>query len=315
MKSIEIVKNLIEFSPRQFEREEMTKKYIIEILKKNDISFKLQNFHVAVPIFKNYYLKADGREIECLPTCFKSGKISKKCDIISSLDFSYKGSGNRNINYNPHCDGISLANFYDEPSLAISRKDIKIIRNAKKIDGMVEVEKKTYESCNILAGNCKDPKNIIFAHYDCFFKGALDNASGVAVCLDMIIENKNISEDDLIVFCGAEELSFDQPEYWGKCFRVFEDKYELIMKRANKIIIADCVGNGIPEIVINTKVIPLYFPAKALKSMNEKIYVVTSAEREPEKLMSVYHCNFDNIENVDEKYLIRAKKVLLKICK
>jgi hypothetical protein len=313
MKIINIVKKLVSLSPRQFEREEITKNYITDTLEKNRVDFILQSFEVTVPFYKNYYLKADGKNVECFPTCFRSGKIDKKCDLISSLDYAYECNGKNNINYNPSCDNISLPNFYDSPSLAISKKDVKKIEKAKNIEGFVKVEKKKYTSYNILVGNNIKPKNIFFAHYDCFFGGAIDNASGVAVCLSLILENKEILEENLVVFCGAEELSFDKPNYWGKCFRVFEDRNKKIMKSVNKIIVIDGVGTDKPEIKKDEEIVFLCFG----KRRNDKnnLFLITSIDENSKKFTKVYHSKNDTIAKVCEKYLQMAVKKCLNIIK
>lgn len=301
MKIKDIVKDLINLSPRQFEREKLTRDYITKKLTDNAVDFGVQDFKVTVPIYMKYYLKADGINIECLPTSLKGGKIGKDYDLVSSLDFSYESNGKSNINYNPYSDAISLANFYDAPSLAISRKNVETIKNAKEIDGAVEIEKKTYGSCNILAGNTTSPKNILFAHYDGFFEGAIDNASGVSVCLGMIIKKRDILKENLIVFSGAEELSSDFPYYWGKCFKVFENSNAEILKNAKKILIVDCVGTDEPELKNDRETVSLYFAKSEYDK--RKICVVTSVEKDPEKFHRVYHSSLDGIEGVDEKYL------------
>lgn len=313
MKTLKIVEKLVNLSPRQFEREVMTKNYIVKTLKKVGIECNLQGFRVSVPFYGKFYLKADGRKIECLSTSFKSGKITGDARIISSLDFLYESKGEANINFNPHCDCISLANYYDSPSLAVSKKDIASIKNAKSIQGLVTVARKTYMSCNIIAGNAIDPKNIYFAHYDCFFDGAIDNASGVAVCMSVILENRGVLSNNLFVFCGAEELSFDKPDYWGKCFRVFEVKSKRIMKNAKKIIVVDCVGTAKPEIK-NDKETVFPFFAKRENEKN-KIAVITSVEKKPERFMQVYHSKNDCIGGVSEKYLQMAIKKCLSLTK
>lgn len=301
MDMIEIVRDLVKLSPRQFERERLTRDYITKKLTDYGIGFVVQDFKVTVPVYAKYYLKADGVNIECLPTSLKAGKIGKDHDLVSSLDFSYEGRGRSNINYNPHSDAISLANFYDAPSLAISRKDADIIRRAKEIDGAVEVRENICRSCNILAGNAEQPKNIIFAHYDCFFEGAIDNASGVAVCLSMMINKRDILKDNLIVFCGAEELSCDKPNYWGKCFGVFEKENRKILQNANKIVIIDCVGTEEPESKNDEMTVSLYYGTNEYNK--SKISVLTSVEKNPEKFYRVYHSCLDRIEDVSEKYL------------
>jgi len=312
---LEIVEKLAGLSPRQFEREAMTRKYIIKVLNKSGVGFRLQNFNVTVPEYTDYYLKADGKNIECMPTCFVSGKIDESFDLISSLDYSYESKGRSNINYNPYCDSISLANYYNSPAIAISRKDAKRIKKAKNIEGFVKVVKIKCISCNILAGKLKNPDNIFFAHYDGFFAGVLDNASGVAVCMSTILSSKEVLKNNLFVFCGSEELSFDKPDYWGKCFRVFENRNRDVLMRAGKIIIVDCVGSGTPEMVTDDKIVPLYFPAKSLGRIMNKTFVVTSAEKKPLELMSVYHSKLDTLKNVRKNDLEKAEKLCLKLCK
>ncbi|MFA6096545.1 MAG: M28 family peptidase [Candidatus Paceibacterota bacterium] len=311
MKSIEIVRKLASLSPRQFAGEKLAKNYIIKMLKGNSVDYSLQNFEVAVPSYAKYHLKADGKSIKCIPTSLVGGTVGEGCDIISSLDASYEGGTCGNINYNPHSDGISLANFYDSPSFAVSRRDVKFIKNAAKIEGLIKIKKRKYTSCNILAGNRIDSKNIFFAHYDCFFEGAVDNASGVAVCMSLVKNNKNILKDNLIVFCGAEELSYDRPFYWGKCFRAFESRNRRIMKNAKKVIIVDCVGTDNAEVRNDEEAVSLYFAKK--NNDKKKVLVVTSVERRPEKFMSVYHSKADRASCVREKYLQNAFEKCLSI--
>lgn len=313
MKIINIVKKLVSLSPRQFEREKITKNYITDMLEKNGIDFILQSFKVTVPFYKDYYLKADGINIECMPTCFKSGKITKKSDIISSLDFLYECKGKCNINYNPNCEGISLPNFYESPALAISKRDVKKIKKAKSIEGLVKMERTKYMSHNVLVGNNIKPKNIFFVHYDCFFEGAIDNASGVAVCMSLVLKNKEILKENLFVFCGAEELSFDKPNYWGKCFRVFESRNKSIIKNTEKIVIVDGVGTDKPEMKNDEEMIVLCFGEK--RNDKNKFFVITSVERDFKKFMKVYHSKNDTIKMVNEKYLQMAAKKCLSIIK
>jgi hypothetical protein len=313
MEVLKIVKELAGFSPRQFEREEITKNYILEKLNENGIKHKTQDFDVEAPVYEKYFLRADGKEIECVPTSFKGGKISKKSDIISSLDFEYECNGKCNINYNPYCDSISLANFYASPSFAISRRDVDKIRKAKEIEGFINIKIKKYSSCNILVGNAVKPRSIIFAHYDCFFDGVIDNASGVAVCMNMIIENPEVLKDNLFVFCGAEELSFDKPNYWGKCFGVFEKENESIMKKAERIIIVDCVGTDEPELKNDDETVSLFFAKN--KNDKKKITIITSVEKNPNKFFKVYHSEKDAIGGVSEKYLQAAVNKCLSLMK
>lgn len=313
MKAIEIVRKLVGFSPRQFEREKITKNYIVKTLNCGGLRYRLQDFSVLMPVYEKYYLRADGKRIECLPTSLRGGKINAKFDLINSLDYSDKSKSGCNVNYNPHCDHISLANYYNSPSFAVSRKDAKKINESEKVEGFIKIKKKKYTSCNILAGNNRDPRNIIFAHYDCFFDGAIDNASGVAVCMSIISNNREALKDNLFVFCGAEELSFDKPDYWGKCFRVFEMKNKELMKNAEKIVIVDCVGTAAPELKNDDETVSLYFAKK--NNGRKKILVITSVEKKPERFLRIYHSKADKIGKIREKYLQMAVKKCLSIIK
>lgn len=311
MKAIEIVKKLVSFSPRQLEGETLAREYILNILKNKKIDYRLQNFIVQVPVYEKYYLKADGKNINCLPTALMSGKISGKENIVSSLDFSSDPGNLPNINYNPYARAISRPNFYYSPSLAIAAKDITRLDKAKKIEGMVKVKKYLHRSANILVGNAKDPQTISFAHYDGFGGGAADNASGVAICLNAIID-RNIFKKDLIVFAGAEELSFDKPDYWGHGYRVFEKKYKNLMANAKKIFVVDCVGTGKPELSDDPEELPLYFPISGLKAMRGKIFALSSAKPNSRKFFETYHSELDTIGLLKEKYLDAAEQKLIK---
>lgn len=301
---------MISFSPRQLKGEVLARNLIIKTLEKYGINLKLQNFNVQVPVYEKYYLKADGESIDCLPTALKSGKITGKDSIVSSLDFSSDLENVPNINYNPYAQAISLPNFYYSPSLAIALKDFNRVSKAKEIEGFVKVKKHSHKSANILAGNIKNPKTISFAHYDGFAGGAGDNASGVAVCLEAIF-SADILQENLMVFCGAEELSFDRPDYWGHGYRVFEKKYKKLMSGAKKIIVVDCVGTGKPELLNDLKYLPLYFPVIYLKAMKDKIFALSSIKPDSKKFMKVYHSELDDLSQLKEKYLDMATQKLI----
>lgn len=75
------------------------------------------------------------------------------------------------------------------------------------------VKPKKHNSLNILVGNNINPKNIFFAHYDSVGIGATDNASGVGILMNIIINFPKSLRDNLFVFSGNEELSYDYPTY------------------------------------------------------------------------------------------------------
>ena len=78
-------------------------------------------------------------------------------------------------------------------------------RLAKEFKIPVPLEK--HDTNNLLVGNLINPRSILLTHFDAIGPGALDNASGVAVCLKVLIENSGFIEDNLVVFSGSEETS------------------------------------------------------------------------------------------------------------
>lgn len=310
--SREIIRKMVNFSPRQLEGEDMARKLIIDTLEEARIPFILQKFQVGIPEYKKYYLKADGKSVKCLPTALKSGEVTGKDNMISSLIFSLDSSETPNINFNPHCKVISLPTFYFSPSFSVAPKDLGKIFNAKNVRGFVDIGKINHTSYNILVGNNRTPKNIYFAHYDGLGKGALDNASGVAACLDALLKDPSSKKDNLIVFSGAEELSFDNPNYWGYGFRVFEKKYKNLLIKSKNIIIVDCVGSDKPALITDPEVLFLGFPIVNFKKLSNKILMLSSCT-DFNKLMKVYHSDMDDINGINKKYFDMAVKKLLEI--
>ena len=133
-------------------------------------------------------------------------------------------------------------------------------------------QKKKQNTYQILIGNIKTPRNIIFSHFDSIGNGAIDNASGTAIMIQVILSNKKSLKDNLFVFDGNEEISYDKPVYWGKGYRNFEKKYGKQISKAEKLIVIDCVGY--------------------------------------DKLMNVYHSDLDIPELIKESYLEEALEIL-----
>ncbi len=306
---IQFITHLTVFSSRQGKNETKAVAFIISVLKKNKIAYSVHKFSTRIPLEEKISLIADGKKIKCKSCSFKSGKINDKNTLISSLIPSDDFLDHPNINFNPKCSDISLSNFYFAPAVAISKNDLTKIIKAKKTTGEVKVKPYEYQSQNILVGNIKNPNIIIFAHYDSIGKGVTDNASGVAVLMNSIIDHPEILSKTLYVFSGNEELSYDKPTYWGHGFREFEKKYITILTKSKKIIIVDGVGNGKTNIFRDKNMIYLTFPVKNVKRWANKIIVLLGNF---EKIMSVYHSNSDDISQLNLKYLLEAKKLLNK---
>lgn len=302
------IKKLISFSPRQLEGERKTANFIISFLESHQIKYYLEYFFTRVPKIEKSILKADGKKIPCQGCSFVNGKIKSKDYLISSLIPSRFFLDKSNINFNPKCSAISLSNFYFAPAIAVSHQNLNSILKAKKIKGEIKVKSIRHKACNILVGNRENPKAICFAHYDSVEKGAIDNASGVAIMMAVILSFPETLKKVLYVFSANEELSYDKPTYWGYGFRVFERKYINILKKTKKIIILDCLGNGLTQIFRDENSIYLAFPIENRVKWKKKIMILAG---DIENLMSVYHSMADNIGKLKIKYLKDAQKKFL----
>lgn len=293
---LEDIAGLELLSPRRGRQEHRAMDYIIGRLDDLDVRYALQRFSSFLPDYKRFSLTADGKPIECLPTALRSGRITGK-NLISSMAVSGRYYEEPNINFNPYSDSISLATHYRAPSLAISRKDVQRIIDADSIEGNVVVERSPHRCANVIAGNSRNPKSIVIVHYDSVLNGADDDASGVAMLLQLAEEGAG--KDNMLVFSGCEELSFDEPIYWGKGYRVLEKRFKPVMKKAMNIIAVDMIGSGMPGIVKNPVLRLAAFPItdKALFAKSKVIGTLG------EKWFSQYHTYDDNMSRINRRYL------------
>lgn len=304
---LKFIKNFIKLSHRQGKQEVKAKNEIIFHLKKNNIKFIEQKFYTTVPETKKARVLADNKKIPCLGTSFVSGKIENNHNLISSLVGSEEIKF-ANINFNPECRSFSQSNFYFYPSVCIKNKDLNSVINSKKINIEVGVNKCRYKSANLLVGNCKNPKTILFAHYDSIGPGAVDNASGTAMLLKLAIENTEILKTNLLVFAGNEELSYDQPVYWGHGYREFEKQNSELIKKCQKVFVVDCVGNDLSNFSQDEELVHLAFPIKNLDLIKKKVHVFCASIS---KLMQYYHSDLDTEKKVKQKHLNQAHKLLM----
>jgi len=306
-----LIKTLLQFSPRQLNNETRAGKYLLSFLQKNNFPFRLNQFTFYHPDFIKAVLLADGRKIACQPASFVSGKISGKDNLFSSM--AHINFDLPHLSFNPHFPDISvpvMASHY--PALAISKNDLPKILKAKKIDGNVIVNRVKHQSQNILVGNLTKPQNLIFSHYDSINTGAVDNASGVAVSLKLILNNSKLLAKNLFIFSGNEELSYDFPIYWGHGYRMFEKKYFRLMQQAKKILVVDCVGNDKPQAYTSAYWVNEGFPVKNLKSVLKKTALIAG---DLDKLMTVYHSRLDNLSQINRAHLNQAYYYLLNLLK
>ena len=308
---LEIIRELEKLNPRKGKRIELAFRFLSNFLENNEISFEVQKFKNAIPDYKVKH----NLEIEFIPNTFASGKIEEFV-IVSNLekneDFELP-----NINFNPLSNSISLATFYYVPSIAISKKDLNKLPENLKIK--IKVKKEKFIAKNILVGNVKNPKTIFITHYDTLLNGAIDNSSGVAVLLYHIIHNKNSLEQNLFVFCGSDELSFEKP-YWCKGYREFEKEYFDLLKKARKIVVVDSIGHKKPKIERRKELLKEAFTINNFEKLYKKVYLITSVKgyftiKEFDKeYLSVYHSYEDTIDKLNEKYLLESLKIIRKFC-
>jgi len=300
----DIIKRFERFSPRKGKREELASNFLAEILQDRNIEFEVQKFKNEIP---NYKVKHN-LEINFIPNTFSSGKIEEFV-IISNLD-KRENFESPNINFNPLSKSISLATFYYVPSIAISKKDLNKLPENLRIK--IKVKKERFVSRNILVGNAKNPKNIFFTHYDTVLNGANDNSSGVAILLYYILNNRDSLKNNLFVFCGSEELSFERP-YWCKGYREFEKEYFDLMNKTKRMIVVDSIGHEKPKVVKNKEFLREAFVINNFEKFYEKIHLVTSIKGfSDEKYFSIYHSQEDTLDKLNENYLLESLKIIRK---
>ena len=304
----EFIERLSALGERQFEQETKARELIEASLKSAGVQYSRESFKTYLPRFKEVKLIVDGKEIPCAGSCFVSGIINNANHLISSLTSSQNFLYTDNINFNPRCEGISRSNHYFAPSLAISKKYVPVLCNAKKVFGSVKVDKKAHTSANILVGNSKNPDYLIFSHYDSISPGAIDNASGTALSLYLAINHRELLEKTLFVFAGNEELSYDKGIYWGHGYRVFEKEHYALLLRAKKILIIDCVGYSATNFIQDSNIVILGFPIRTMQKFTKKTYLVIG---DMQTLMRVYHSPLDMPDLIKMPELMRAGEKII----
>lgn len=285
----EFLEALCALGSRQGEGEIAARNMLEKLLRSAKIPFIVQEFNTAIPQEKKAELLVDGENIPCKACCFSSGVITEKGKIISSMISSQRTFYDANINFNPYASAISKANHYAAPALAIAAKDAVRVIAATELRAEVEVESLSFTSANILVGNTSNPAYILIAHYDSLGPGAVDNASGVCTLLSLIFSEVNL-ENVLLVFSGNEELSYDEPVYWGRGYRAFEESYSSQLQLAKEIYVVDSIGCGSVNIEQNPSLTKLAFPLKDIDVIKDKVFTVSSNYLD---VMKNYHSDDD----------------------
>lgn len=298
-----LIVSLTELGERRGQREKAAAKIIKDALSIEQIDYITQSFLAKIPNTINASLTADGKAIPCLGSSLVSGEIDNKACISSSFG---KINDKQAIVFNPVSLGLCLQSYKSIPALAISRDSVVDLIMANKISGVVEVKAEAFESQNILVGNLKNPKAIIFAHYDSIVgSGAVDNAGSVQVIFDALTQNRSLIKNNLFVFAGCEEESISSID-GGYGFQVFDLKYKDLMNSAKEIIVIDGVGIGSPSLVNHHQ--DWVLPIKRIYQIDKKVFWMQNNQS---LVMKYYHTVLDTLDNLDTRFIGEATELLL----
>ncbi|KKP89627.1 MAG: hypothetical protein US57_C0015G0005 [Candidatus Moranbacteria bacterium GW2011_GWC2_37_73] len=303
------IEKVCSFSPRLGKNEQLTASYLKKILDEQGVEYFSQKFEATIPEWGKAELFADGEKIECKNTSLVSGRIDGKDNIVSSFPYLNDAKTNYNINFSPYVDAICTVGFYEHPSVAIKFSDLSKVLKAKNAHGEVEVRKYSYTSENILVGNKKNPKFLVFSHYDCIGNGgAVDNASSVATSMFTIINHPEILENTLFIFSGCEEISYDEHDQSGLGYRKFEENFSLLISDAERIYVLDGLGNSEPHFTNEYSWLEITLQIKQLESVKDKTFLM---QCEVDKILEVYHSDNDTCDKMKVDYLIKSSQLLL----
>ncbi len=313
-RSIDGVRKLTKLGERQSVMACRALEYICSVLRQYRVPFVVENFDTDIPVVQKANLIIDSKSEPCIGCGMTSGEIPST-NIASSLMSSRFLIDTPTIYVNPKCLVASPTNFSFAPAIAVSPKVAKKLLTAKSVKASLWVKKEKTKANSLLVGNTVNPQTIIFSHYDSLGPGAIDNASGTSVALAVALKlfNEDTLGKTLFVFDGNEEISYDYPTYWGHGYRVFEGRYQKLLDGAKKILVVECVGNGINQFIQDEKILKLAFPLKNIDIIKSKTFLLSA---DFEDLMTVYHSEKDIAKRVSPEYLAQAEKILFeKVCK
>jgi hypothetical protein len=306
--TMEFVARLVALGERQLENETKAAALIEKVLVQNNIPFTNREFQVDIPrITAKLFL--DGVRTPAAGVGLVSGTIDSNYTIISSLVSSSVLQETPNISFNPRSKGISRSNHYFAPAIAVDRSVLSRVLKAKKVQATVVANKVNHSARDILVGNTTSPRKIVFSHYDSIESGAIDNASGVAVMLHVILSRPELRANTLFVFSANEELSYDKPVYWGHGFRSFENECKSTLTNTKKIIVIDSVGNGPTNRVTDPGFVKLAFPLSDSRLVQEKVVLLCG---DFDNLMRVYHSTLDDGSGLSRRFMNDAVNALEK---
>jgi len=299
----DFLRDLTFISPRYGKGEQEAAKLIESCLKKASLPYEVQSFTAKVPLFKAS-LTADGQEVSCLGSSLVSGNLDSSTPILSYTQASSKDSV---IYYSPTSLGIYHNSNHAKASLAVNKDSVDILKNAKNVKGTVLVTPYSFTSQNFLVGNTLDPKKVIFSHYDSIVgPGANDNAVAVDILMDIVTSKKSLLEDHLFVFVGNEESSYAKPFSWCHGYEVFDLLYSSLLDQCQEIIVLDGLGSAPASFI--TSDLDEVFMISRLSQLKSKILWLHDSQETYLKYGHTYH---DTLDNIDQKYILQAKELLL----
>ena len=305
----ECITFLTQLGERQLDQERQARTYLETVLSDHTIAYHVQEYQVEIPSYPDWGLVADGQDITSQPCGLRSGEIPLPDNILSSLISSQKNLYDANINFNPRCPVISKSNHYQAPALAIAHQDLEMIIKAERVHAWMKVEPVRHTSANILVGNRVNPQFLLVSHYDSVNQGAVDNASGVALSLDLIINHPEVLAHTCFALCGNEEISFDEPIYWGHGYRVLEEEYPALIRNPRGIIVVDSFGHSPIEVITQKPTLILGFPIKEIDAVLSKTQMISGSY---EGLMKFYHSCDDTPELIVQEFYQQAYDHCLK---
>lgn len=305
------IKDLVRIGERQLEGETAAARYLLGRLAGGGVPVREQNFSTSVPRFKEAALWADGRPVRCEGNGLVSGRIKDKCHVVSSVIDQSIMRYDRNINTNPFCrSAISKGNFYFAPAVAVDHRGLAQVLCAKRVQGQLAVKKEKHRAVNILIGDRKAPRTVVFTHYDSIGPGAIDNASGVSVLMNIIDKDPDYLADKLFVIAANEEVSYDLPLFHGHGYRIFENKAAALLKGARQIVCLDSVGQTPAAIIKDPMIAVKAFPLMNARKWDKKISVIAG---DIDALMPIYHSDLDDGRGIKFKHLVQAERLLRRV--
>jgi len=278
--------------------------FLENFFESNKIPFEEYNFYTPVPDWVEYYLIADGEQINALPNGLKSGEIEKNLKDSSDLENEYNYA---NINFNSRLKSdvdISTPVFYNAPALAIAKRDVAKVLNAKEVEGYLEVKIRNVRNKNFIVGDLEKAKLYVIIHYDALWVGAIDNTSSLSAFLSLL-KNKALDLDKIaIFFIGFTEVTNYWPEYWDYSFQRVYQKYEDYFNNVDKILIVDCIGYRNTQLLRDEEYIEAY---KTFGGKDKLLIYGTPLE----DLYEIYHATNDTFDKISKTEMTKSISEIL----